>query len=154
MDPITLALILAAAGGGIGALTNHKHPIKGGLIGAGLGAAGGAGLGAMGVGAAGAGAGSAAGGIFGDAAASGAGTAATAGGGASAGGLASWAKMAPMLSGLMGKQQQPQQLPPMDTSGYIPEPIAPVTPPVNGAMVPQIQTQRMANMPFRGGYSG
>lgn len=42
-DPFTLALI----GGGIGALTNKKDPLKGGLLGAGLGAAGGYGAGLL-----------------------------------------------------------------------------------------------------------
>lgn len=43
-DPFTLALI----GGGLGALTSKKNPLKGAVTGAGLGAMGGAGLGALG----------------------------------------------------------------------------------------------------------
>jgi hypothetical protein len=54
-----MALLMAALGGGMGALGNKKNRGKGALQGAALGAAGGLGLGALGVGAAGAGAGGA-----------------------------------------------------------------------------------------------
>ena len=118
---IAVPLLLALAGAGIGAATNHKHPFKGAMIGAGTGALGGAGLGALGIGAGAAGAAGAA-----DAAAAGT----TAGAGASAAGAAAqtagWgAKAAQGLkyaqifgSGLKALSQgQPQQLPQMYQGG-------------------------------------
>jgi len=49
--PFWVPLAMAAAGAGLGALTNKKNRLKGALLGAGLGAAGGMGLNAAGVGA-------------------------------------------------------------------------------------------------------
>lgn len=130
MDPITLGLLMAAGGAGIGALSNKKNRGKGALIGAGIGAATGLGLGAMGAG--GAGAASAAGHSLGGAA-----TGAATGAGASTGaaaGLGGFAGLKSMLgnpntmkmaSGLMGQQEQ-QQSEYQPTYGQMAQPI-PVT---------------------------
>jgi hypothetical protein len=86
MLPFLVPLLLAAGGAGIGALGSEKgHRLSGALKGAGLGAAAGA---------------------LGPAAL------ASTGGAAGAGGASAFAKQAlPILSSLMGKQQQQQQLP-------------------------------------------